>query len=99
MGRSDPGNAVGSAVLRAPNADAASYARASIAAKSAQYDRTPAAGLRATMSFYAISDDHERRDPEEFHDDRALGGGEAEACKEKIAIRFKTFLKSLPHGD
>src|SRR6267142_3714284 len=86
MGRSDPGNGVGPAVLRPPDADAASYPGAFIAEKSAQYGRAQAAGLRTTVPFHAISDNHERRDPEEFHDDRTVGcGGETEIGEDKIA--------------
>src|SRR5882672_4781881 len=86
MGRSHPGNGIGSAVLRPPVGDAASYAGAFIATKSAQHGRTPAAGLRATMSFYAICTDHERRDPE-FHDDRAVGrSGAAQISQDRITV-------------
>src|SRR5216684_3424940 len=93
MGRSYTGNAVGSAVLRAPDADAASQPGAPIATKSAQYGRTQAAGLRAAMSLYPISDDHERRDPEAVHDERAVGrDGEAQVCKEEIAVLLSTLV-------
>src|SRR5260221_14016808 len=87
MGRSDAGNGVGSAVLRPPDAGAASYPGVVVAKKRAQHFRAQAAGLRATMSFHAVSDDHERRDPEEFHDDGTVGcGGEAEIGEDKIAV-------------
>src|SRR5258708_24999962 len=87
MGRNDVGDAVGSAVLRPPDGDAASYPGVAVATESTQYGRAQAAGLRATVSFYAASDDHERRDPQEFHNDRAIKcTGEAEVREGKVAV-------------